>query len=54
MAVIDTLPAFEAMIGSGTSPYPEDTDGHPNQAGHDAIAKAVAERLAGDGFAVKR
>ncbi|MBU6434114.1 MAG: hypothetical protein KJS98_12455, partial [Nitrospirae bacterium] len=50
IATIDTLSALEALIASGVNPYPEDGDGHPRQAGYDAIARAVAERLERDGI----
>lgn len=56
IALIDSLPQFEALIASGTSPYKQahgvpvdDADGHPMEAGYEAIARAVAERLARDG-----
>lgn len=50
---IDTLPALESVIASGVNPYPKDADGHPIQAGYDAIARAVAERLERDGMGDK-
>ena len=50
IATIDTLPALEALIASSVNPYPKDGDGHPVQAGYDAIARAVAERLERDGI----
>ena len=49
VAMIDTLPFFEAVIASGINPYPEDADIHPVEAGYDAIVRAVAERLEHDG-----
>ena len=50
IATIDTLPLLEALIASDVNPYPEDADGHPVEAGYDAIARAVVERLEMDGF----
>jgi len=50
IATIDTLPALETLIASGVNPYREDADGHPVQAGYDAIARAFAERLRRDGM----
>lgn len=50
IATIDTLPLLEALIASDVNPYPEDADGHPAQAGYDAIARAVVERLERDGI----
>jgi hypothetical protein len=49
IAMIDTLPYFEAVIASGINPYPEDADIHPVEAGYDSIVRAVAERLEHDG-----
>jgi hypothetical protein len=46
--VIDTLPALEALIASGINPYWDNADGHPREAGHKAIAAAVARRLEAD------
>jgi hypothetical protein len=50
IATIDTLPLLEALIASDVNPYHEDGDGHPSQAGYDAIARAVFERLERDGI----
>ena len=47
---VHTLPALEAAISSGTNPYPQDEDGHPVEAGHNAIAEAIARTLNRDGF----
>ena len=47
---IDIGPALEAAISSGTNPYPQDEDGHPVEAGHNAIAEAIARTLNRDGF----
>jgi len=49
IATIDTLPLLEALIASDINPYGKDADGHPSQAGYDAIARAVVERLERDG-----
>ncbi len=46
---IDLLPALQAVIASGTNPYPE-SDPHPIAPGYRAIARAVADRLQHDGF----
>ncbi len=48
IATIDTLPLLEALIASDINPYRKDADGHPSQAGYDAIARAVVERLERD------
>jgi hypothetical protein len=50
IAAIDTLPLLEALIASDVNPYRNDADGHPSQAGYDAIARAVVERLERDGI----
>ena len=50
IATIDTLPVLEALIASDVNPYPEDADVHFTQAGYDAIARAVVERLERDGI----
>jgi hypothetical protein len=50
IATIDTLPLLEALIASDVNPYPEDADGHPVEAGYDAIARAIVERLERDGI----
>jgi hypothetical protein len=49
---IDTLPAQKAVVASGVNPYEDDANGHPSRAGFDAIARAIAERLQRDGFAL--
>lgn len=49
IATIDTLPVLEALIASDVNPFPEDAGSHPVQAGYDAIARAVVERLERDG-----
>jgi len=51
---VDTLPALEAAISSGTNPYPQDEDGHPVEAGHNAIAEVIARTLERDGFGTVR
>ena len=48
IATIDTLSLLEALIASDINPYRKDADGHPSQAGYDAIARAVVERLERD------
>lgn len=48
IATIDTLPLLEALIASDINPYRTDADGHPSQAGYEAIARAVVERLERD------
>lgn len=48
--VIDSLPALEALIARGINPYWDDANGHPGEAGHKAIAEAVAQRLDRDGI----
>ncbi len=50
IATIDTLPLLEELIASNVNPYPEDGDIHPVEAGYDAFARAVVERLDMDGF----
>jgi len=54
IATIDTLPLLEALIASDINQYWKDADGHPSQAGYDAIARAVVERLERDGVGDKR
>ena len=54
IATIDTLPLLEALIASDSNPYRKDADGHPSQAGYDAIARAVVERFERDGVGDKR
>jgi len=51
---IEIFPALEAAISSGTNPYPQDEDGHPVEAGHNAIAEAIARTLGRDGFGARR
>lgn len=43
---LDALPALQAQLASGPQPYHLNHDGHPNEHGHRAIARMVAERLA--------
>ena len=50
IATIDTLPVLEELIASNVNPYPEDGDIHPVEAGYDAFARAVVDRLDMDGF----
>jgi hypothetical protein len=50
IATIDTLPLLEALIASDVNPYTEDADIHPVEAGYNAIARAVVERLEHDGI----
>lgn len=50
IATIDVLPVFEKLIASDVNPYRKDADGHPSQAGYDAMARAVVERLEHDGI----
>jgi lysophospholipase L1-like esterase len=42
---LEALPALREQLGTGMQPYPVSQDGHPNEAGHRAIAKAVAAYL---------
>lgn len=42
---VDTLPVLRAMLSKGVMPYPPSSDGHPNEAGHAALAQAVAGYL---------
>ncbi|HKY32867.1 MAG TPA: SGNH/GDSL hydrolase family protein [Candidatus Polarisedimenticolia bacterium] len=42
---LDALPALREVLGSGVQPYPVSYDGHPNEHGHRAIARMVAEAL---------
>jgi hypothetical protein len=46
ISYIDTLPALCESIREGESPYPMNTDGHPNAQGYTAIAAAVWHGLA--------
>jgi hypothetical protein len=50
VATIDTLPAQQAVVAAGLNPYEDDANGHPAPAGYEAIARAIATRLAHDGF----
>jgi hypothetical protein len=50
IAVIDTLPALQSLLATGTNPYKGHADGHPITAGYQAIARAVADRLSADGL----
>ncbi|HJT21787.1 MAG TPA: hypothetical protein VJ746_15020 [Nitrospira sp.] len=50
IATIDMLPVLEKLIASGVNPFAKDADGHPAQAGYDAFADAVVERLRQDGI----
>jgi hypothetical protein len=54
IARIDMLPALEALIAAGVNPFATDADGHPAQAGYNAFADAVVERLRQDGFENRR
>ncbi|HEY6071959.1 MAG TPA: hypothetical protein VI007_02270 [bacterium] len=45
----DTLPDLADVIASGVNPYRDDDDGHPITPGYEAIARAVAQRLAPEG-----
>jgi lysophospholipase L1-like esterase len=42
IASVDGLDALRAAVARGESPYFSDHDGHPNAAGHRALAAAVA------------
>ncbi|MEM7199474.1 MAG: GDSL-type esterase/lipase family protein [Planctomycetota bacterium] len=42
---VDLLPALRAAIAAGTPPYSQTADGHPNEAGHGAIATALGAVL---------
>ncbi|HXA96469.1 MAG TPA: SGNH/GDSL hydrolase family protein [Candidatus Dormibacteraeota bacterium] len=46
---IDHLDVLGHLQAAPAQPYYEDVDGHPNEVGHEIIAAAVAERLAGAG-----
>jgi lysophospholipase L1-like esterase len=46
---VDTTEALRSALGSGEDPYPPDWNGHPNAAGNDAIARAVARYAVGGG-----
>lgn len=50
IATIDTLPLLEKLIASDVNPYPEGAGNHPVEAGYDAIARAVVDRLDMDGL----
>jgi hypothetical protein len=39
---LEALPALREQLGTSMQSYPVSQDGHPNEAGHRAIAKAVA------------
>ena len=41
----EVLPALRASLASGVQPYHVSRDGHPNEAGHAVIARAVADYL---------
>ena len=41
ISFVDTLPALRDAVENGTQPYKLSADGHPNAAGHRAIADAV-------------
>lgn len=45
LTLLDVRPALSAALRGGSALYPVTTDGHPNAAGYDAIAAAVAEAL---------
>lgn len=45
VAFVDALPALRAAVADGRQPYPPDWNGHPDAAGNEAIARAVAEAL---------
>jgi len=42
---LDALPALREQLGTGMQPYQASTDGHPNELGHRAIARAVASYM---------
>ncbi len=42
---VDALPALRDALTAGDSPYPIDSDGHPNARGHRAIAGAIWSHL---------
>lgn len=42
VAWIDTLPALRDCVARGVNPYRESWDGHPNAAGNEAMAEAIA------------
>ena len=42
---IDALPSLRAQLDSGPQPYKVSDDGHPNEHGHRAIARAVRQHL---------
>lgn len=43
--VVNGLAALRGVLATGQAPYPEDHDGHPNAAGHAALAAAVDAAL---------
>jgi len=43
--LVDSLPELRAALARGDDPYPPDWNGHPNDAGNDAIALAVLRAL---------
>jgi len=45
ISFIDTLPALRSATENGVQTYPMSTDGHPNAAGHQVIARAVSDWL---------
>ncbi len=51
---VDALPALRQCLEEGDQPYPITQDGHPNAAGHEAIAKLVLARIRNAGIKLKR
>ena len=47
---VDTLPALEDCLRSGRQPYQVSRDGHPNEIGHEAIAKHLDQWLRSAGI----
>jgi hypothetical protein len=47
IAHVDGLPALRQQLAAAAQPYPVSYDGHPNEHGHQAIARLVAAHLEG-------
>ncbi len=51
---VDALPALRQCLQEGNQPYQMTQDGHPNAAGHEAIAKLVLAGIRNAGIKLKR